>query len=139
MKRNFLSIVFAIILLFCCFACNGGEGKCSLVTCEENRVVILVEETDGKATLLNCMESLAEENAAFTYTMEGGMITEINGKKNAVDFSSCWMLYTSDAEMSNTEWGTVEYEGESIGSAILGAESLVVTEGEVYIWVYQTF
>jgi Ca2+-transporting ATPase len=66
-------------------------------------------------------------------------VNEMNGKKNAADFSSCWMLFTSDAEMANTEWGTVEYEGETLGSAILGAESLVVEKGEIYLWVYQSF
>ena len=138
MKRKIFSLLLTVIALFC-FACGGGKVQCSLVESGEERVVILVEETDGRGTLLNCMEVLAEENEGFTYSIVGGMLNEMNGKKNAADFSSCWMLFTSDAEMANTEWGTVEYEGETLGSAIVGAESLVVEKGEIYLWVYQSF
>ena len=41
--------------------------------------------------------------------------------------------------MSNTEWGTVDYEGERYASAVLGADALTVIEGGLYIWEYQSF
>ena len=49
------------------------------------------------------------------------------------------MLYTDDAENSNDAWGTVVYEGKTYASATLGAESLVIAEDCVYIWVYTKF
>ena len=84
------------------------------------------------------MEMLREDGK-IEFAISGGMVTEINGKANTADFSSCWMLYTSDAELSNTEWGTVSYEENSYGSAIVGAEALPVVNGEIYVWAYQSF
>ena len=67
------------------------------------------------------------------------MVSSVEGKENAADGSACWMLYTSDAEMSNKEWGTITYEGNTYGSAILGAESLQVSAGQYYVWSYDAF
>ena len=60
-------------------------------------------------------------------------------KMFVIDFSHCWMLYTSDGEMSNAAWGEIEYNGEKLGSAVLGADALPVLEGQVYVWYYQAF
>jgi hypothetical protein len=49
------------------------------------------------------------------------------------------MLYTSDTEMSSAKWGTIEYDGKTLASAIVGADTLTVVSGAVYIWEYQTF
>ena len=67
------------------------------------------------------------------------MITSINGKANPADWSYCWMVYTSDTSMANTEYGTYEYEGQILGSAVLGAEALPAADGGIYVWVYQKF
>ena len=88
--------------------------------------------------LIEYMEQLAKEGKLES-TVSDGMITSINGIENPADYSSCWMLYTSDAENSNTAWGTVEYEGVEYGSAISGAEVLKVKAGQLYIWVFQSF
>jgi hypothetical protein len=79
----------------------------------------------------------AEGELAFEIT--SGMVSSIEGKANPADWSACWMLYTSDTETSNTEWGTITYDGNTYGSAILGAESLTVSVGAYYIWSYDTF
>ena len=68
-----------------------------------------------------------------------GMITSINGIENPADYSSCWMLYTSDAENANASWGTVEFEGAEYGSAISGAETLKIKPDQLYIWVFKSF
>ncbi len=138
MKRKIISFLLTVISLFC-FASCGGKVECRLLESQETRVVISVTQTDGKGTLLDCMEYLADEESSFTFEVVGGMVTQINGKANAADFSACWMLYTSDGEMANTEWGVVEYDGKTLGSAIVGAESLLVETDELYIWVYQNF
>ena len=137
-KRKILSVLLIVLATFCLFSCGGGTVECSILETNENRVVISVIDTDGKATVTNCMEYL-KGNTDFSYKISGGMVTEINGKANTADFSGCWLLYTSDTDMANAEWGTIEYNGETLGSAILGAESLIVEKDEIYVWEYVTF
>ena len=139
MKRKIFSILWMVISLFCMVAC-GGKGKvvCEITSQTETRVVITVSEATENATVIDCMEYLAEK-ADFAYTISSGMVTEINGKANTADFSGCWMLYTSDAELSNTEWGTIDCDGKRIASAIVGAEVLPVVAGEMYVWEYVQF
>lgn len=152
MKRKVLSLLLVVCCLVGASACQlpfFGEDTVSvsyeveeIPACieqtTENMVAIRILKTHGKETLSDMMEYLRAEGA-FTYTESGGMITAINGKENAADWSYCWMLYTSDAEFANTEWGTVEYVGETLGSAVVGAETLPVTEGAVYVWNYTGF
>ena len=144
MKRklySFFTLVCALIFTACLFVCcqkEEGGVKATVAQTTENLVVIQVDEVDGEATLLSVMESL-QEKGELQFVISGGMVTEINGKINATDFSYCWMLYTSDAELSNDAWGTVSYEGKTYGSAIVGAETLTVSAGELYIWSYQGF
>ena len=104
----------------------------------ENAVAIRVlEETDAK--LLAVMQDL-QADGQLTFTKDGqGMITSVNGKKNAADWSACWMLYTSDTELSSTEWGSYDYNGETLGSASFGANDMPVKKGELYVWVYTSF
>lgn len=142
MKRKILSLFLVIFSLFCLVACdkenNTGALSCEVVLEESTRVVISVSDKDGSFTVLDCME-LLQEKGEISYKISSGMITEINGKENTADFSSCWMLYTSDTEMSNSEWGTIDCDGKTLASAIVGADTLTVISGGVYIWEYQTF
>lgn len=136
--KKFLALFASFFaLLACCLvsACGGKEP----ITADENTVIITASDSsfdfDGK-TLKNYMDYL-QDNEKFTYTIENGMVTAINGKSNTL--KSYWMLYTSDSENANREWGAFEYEGSVYGSAVLGAEGLPVKEGCIYIWAYQTF
>lgn len=154
MKRKMVSLLLALVGLVCMSSCsltdkvnewvkdligpsNGIVVGYDLET-TETRVVIIPKEKVGELNLIDYMETI-RMNGGFTFEMENGMVTSVNGKANAADFSSCWMLYTSDAEFSNAEWGTIEYEGKALGSAVVGAESLPVETDEVYIWEYVTF
>ena len=97
----------------------------------------VLEETNAK--LIEIMQELKADEA-LTFTQDAqGMITAVNGKENAADWSKCWMLYTSDAEFSSTEWGGYEYNGVTLGSASFGADTLPVKKGKVYVWVYTSF
>ncbi len=136
LKRKILSLLLMIVAVFS-FACyGGGNVKCQLISSSQTRVVIFVNEAEGRVTVINCMEALAATSDSLSYKMKSGMVTEINGKQNPADYSYCWMLYTSDKDMSNDEWGTVVYNGKTLGSAIVGAEKLIVEEGEIYVWEY---
>jgi hypothetical protein len=108
-----------------------------LVICDsETTIVIRCEETDGEKVLIDYMNELQAEGK-LEFAVEDGMITSINGIENPADFSSCWMLYTSDADNANSAWGTVLYKDVEYGSAILGAESLKMKEGCIYIWAFK--
>ena len=117
----------------------GKIENCLLWENGETRVVISVGDIGGNATLLDCMEHLSELYEDFTFTMKSGMVTSINGVENTADFSSCWMVYTSDAEMANAAWGTIDYNGATLGSAVVGADALTVITGEIYVWEYVGF
>lgn len=140
--KKLLAFLTAAICLFSFAACgksNGAGKTVATVVKEETLVVITVEEVDGEPTLLAVMEKL-QADGQLTFTADGtGMVMSIEGKENPADWSACWMLYTTDSEMANTEWGTVEYQGESYGSAVVGANALTVLAGESYIWSYQVF
>ena len=101
----------------------------------ETTIVIRCEETDGEKVLIDYMNELQAEGK-LEFVVEDGMITSINGIENPADYSSCWMLYTSDADNANSAWGTVLYEDVEYGSAILGAESLKIKADNIYIWVF---
>ena len=103
----------------------------------EGKVVITIAKNDWvkKISLADIMQLLQEEGK-LSYTMTDGMVTEMEGVANTSN--SYWMLYTNH-ELSNTEWGTVEYNGETYASAMFGAENMPATNGCTYIWSYETF
>lgn len=137
MKKFLTLLATFCAIIACCFVAACGEK--TPIKADENTVIITASDSsfdfDGK-TLKNYMDYL-QDNKQFTYSINNGMITTINGKSNTTN--SYWMLYTSDSENANQQWGTFEYEGTIYGSAILGADVLIVKEGCIYIWAYQTF
>ncbi len=143
MKRKIdLLLTFLLALTMSVFAfvscTKKGEAKAEVVSKTDTKILIKINETEGFATLLDAMTYLKEEGELI-FTVSGGMVSSVEGKENAADWSACWMLYTSDTEMSNKEWGTITYEGNLYGSAILGVESLQVSVGEYYLLSYDTF
>ena len=148
MKRKLLSLLLIMCCLVGASACNAQDSvsasftesvkKAGVEKPADEMVAIRVLKVDGEENLMSVMEEL-QTDGLMNCTVHAGMVTSINGKENSADFSSCWMLYTSDAEMSNSAWGEIDYNGEKLGSAVLGADSLPVVEGEVYVWYYQAF
>ena len=143
MKRKiylfFTLLLTLVTVVYMLVACDKeGSAKAEILSKTDTMVVIKVNETEGFATLLDAMNYLQDEGK-LTFEFSGGMVVSVEGKTNASDWSACWMLYTSDKEMSNTEWGVVEYDEKSYASAILGAESLTVAVGEYYILSYVSF
>ena len=140
MKKT-VCCIFAVLLL-CSVLLSGCKSEPLVIKDSETCIVIkpTAEAMDGKSDMLliDFMDELAKEGK-MTCKISNGMVTSINGIDNPEDFSSCWMLYTSDAENSNTAWGTVEYDGKEYGSAISGAETLKIKADQLYIWVYQSF
>ena len=134
--KKLLSLALTILTLVACaflVACN----KDPLVIKDSDTLVVVIADTDESISLIDYINSLDEFKDMFV--IENGMVTEIDGVKNAADWSACWMLYTSDSEMANAGWGQVEYKGNFYGSAIVGAERLMVKKGCLYIFFYQSF
>jgi hypothetical protein len=137
---NLFYLLLIFILATCLFTgCKeNGTAKASVLKTSNDVVVIKVDEVNGDVTLLSVMQALKEESK-IDFNVENGMITKINGVQNPSDFSACWMLFTSDTELANSSWGTFLYEEQVLGSAITGAEELLVIEGAIYVWNYKSF
>lgn len=136
--KKFLTLFASILAIFaCCLVAACGDKE--PIKVDENTVIITASDSSfdfDEKTLKEYMDYL-QKNQKFTYSINNGMITAINGKSNTSN--SYWMLYTSDSENANQEWGTFEYEDSIYGSATLGADALIVKEDCIYIWAYQTF
>ena len=132
--------VILVVLLACTVLLTGCQNEPLVIQDSETCIVIkpTAESIEGETVLIDYMDKLAADGV-LTCSIENGMVTSINGIENPADYSSCWMLYTSDAENSNTAWGTVEYDGKEYGSAISGAETLKIKADQLYIWVFQSF
>ena len=135
-----LTLLLALIVsAFTLVGCNQeGQAKAEVVSKTETMIVIKASETQGFPTLLDAMKYL-KDAGKLSFELSGGMVVSIEGKANDATQNAYWFCYTSDSEYSNTEWGTVEYDGKVLGSAILGAESLPVAVGEYYVWAYSKY
>ena len=141
--KKVVSLFTTALIVIVLFAVTGCSPKEPLVIKESDTyIVISVSDAQIKitedTTLLNYMDKL-KEKGELTFEINGGMISSINGIANPSDWSSCWMLYTSDTENASTGWGTIVYKENTYGSATLGAESLKIKDGCLYIWVFQSF
>lgn len=141
-KTKRLSCLLAVLLLACAMLLPGCKSEPLVIKDSDTYIVIktTTEAMEGKTDmyLIDYMNQLAQQGE-LECTIADGMITSINGIANPTDWSSCWMLYTSDAENANAAWGTVEYEGKEYGSAISGAEALKIKADQLYIWVFKSF
>ena len=137
--KRLVSILLAALLLLSMTACHKEP-----LVIKDSETCIVVKTTqeaigdNQDMVLIDYMQTL-KEKGELEFAVENGMILSINGIDNPADYSSCWMLYTSDAENANTAWGTVEYEGKEYGSAVSGAEVLKIKPDQLYIWVFQSF
>ena len=145
MKKTICKIavlLMTLVLSACLFVgCNDEQAKAKAEVLESSntKVVIKINEADENATLISAMDYLKGEGKLQFEKSGDGMIMSINGVQNPADWSSCWMLYTDDADMSNTSWGTIELDGKTYASAISGSEDLIIKDGTTYVWTYGTF
>jgi hypothetical protein len=143
MKKLFNTLV-SLLLFATMLAFTGCLAKKEPMVIKESDTYIVIHvsseqmELTDTTTLVEYMNAL-KEDGALDFEMTNGMVSSVNGIENPADWSSCWMLYTSDEDNANTAWGEVEYKGEVYGSAIVGAETLTIKEGCLYIWIYQSF
>ena len=124
-----LLVVLVLVMVLGLFACNKNVDE--VVIKVDNAYKMEVEDT-----LEDYMDYL-EDKGKLDYEEEDGMIISINGKANTLN--SYWMIYTSDENYSNSQWGTYEFKGKTLGSATLGATALPLNKDATYVLVYQTF
>ena len=140
--KKILVCLLAAVTLMSLLLLPGCKSEPLVIKESDTCIVLRVTEEamGGNADLLliDYMDQLVK-SGKMTCTIQNGMVTSINGIDNPADFSSCWMLYTSDEENANAAWGTVDFEGKQYGSAISGAEVLKVKPGQLYIWVFKSF
>ncbi len=149
MKKLIPVVAIVLILLVALCACNQKEPTkidepttpatdSSVINVSDTTIVLAPTSDYVGQTLLSFMQA-STLKGLLEFSLTNGMVTSINGKENTADYSKCWMLYTSDANMANTAWGTVEYQGNVYGSAVKGVTELNIIENGLYIWVYTTF
>ncbi len=143
MKRkliSFFTLICTLLFSVCFFACDSEkEVDIGAVSVTADDTTLAIDFTgvavDGELTLASAMEQL-QEGGRLSFTLSSGMVIAVNGKANtATEF---WMLYTSDEALSNAAYGSFSYDGKTLYSAIVGADSLTVKTDELYVWVYET-
>lgn len=136
--KKLLSFLLAVMLFAGLLLLTGCRQEPLVIKDSDTYIVIKTAGEKDEMYLIDYMEKL-KQKGELEFTISNGMITGINGIANPADYSSCWMLYTSDEECANAAWGTVEYEGKQYGSAISGAETLKIKPDQLYIWVFKAF
>lgn len=140
--KKILSVLLAILILAGTMLLAGCKSEPLVIKDSDTYIVIKTTQEamgDKEEMLLIEYMQMLKEKGELEFKVESGMITSINGIDNPADFSSCWMLYTSDEANANASWGTVEYEGKQYGSAVSGAEALKIKPDQLYIWVFKSF
>jgi hypothetical protein len=139
MKKLVSTILLTLLTIALAFS-TACDSKPLVVKDSEHLIVISVTEDSIKdsKTLIDYMHVLKSDNE-LEFEIANGMITSINNIDNPKDYSYCWMLYTSDTTLSNSDWGTIDYKGVIYGSAVVGAELLEIKPNNIYIWYYQKF
>ena len=140
--KKSLSFLLAMMLLAGMMLLTACRSEPLVIKDSDTYIVVkTTQEAMGKEADMLLIDYMAKlkEKGELEFSISNGMITSINGIDNPADYSSCWMLYTSDEENANAAWGVVEYEGKQYGSAISGAETLKIKPGQLYIWVFKAF
>ena len=135
--KKLLSLALAVMVLVGMMLLTACRTEPLVIKDSDTYIVIKTTGEKDDLYLIDYMEKL-KEKGQLEFSVSDGMITSINGIDNPADFSSCWMLYTSDEESANAAWGTVEYEGKQYGSAISGAEQLKIKPDQLDIWVFKS-
>ena len=122
---------------------SSGVLASSLVVVDGDIVIITVDadymSITNTTVLIDYMQKLKTDGALNYTVRDDGMINSINGQENTADWSKCWMLYSNDTELTNEMWGTVTVGETTYFSAVLGAETLPIKDGKIYVWEFKSF
>ena len=138
-KRATISLAAFMTLISSACQLERGYVKGAVLESNDTMVVMSVIEEEGKVYVIDLMEDLKKAGKMTYEISSDGFIESINGVKNPADFSYCWMLYTSEDDLAFEEFGYIEYKGEKLYSAILGANEMPLDDDELYVWYYTKF
>ena len=93
--KKLLSFLLAMVLL--AGILTGCREEPLVIKDSDTYIVVKTTGEKDDMYLIDYMEKL-KEKGQLEFAVRDGMITSINGIDNPADFSSCWMLYTSDEE-----------------------------------------
>lgn len=137
----------AVLLCGALFAgCAGGgaagTSDAELLVSDGTRVVVRANAGDGTQSLYSVLEAMQKENKltfAGSESEYGYYITSVNGVEATDDHY--WAVYTTlgtldGTSYSDAQWGTWEYEGNTLASASYGVSGLPMIEGEYYALVW---
>lgn len=145
-RTLFAAATAAVLLCGALFAgCAGGEAGTSdaeLLVSDGTRVVVRANAGDGTQSLYSVLEAMQKENKltfAGSESEYGYYITSVNSVEATDDHY--WAVYTTldtldGTSYSDAQWGTWEYEGNTLASASYGVSGLPMIEGEYYALVW---
>lgn len=142
MKRKLLALIVALatitmaFMLTACGKTKFDKDKNELAITVTDSVMEITAETTLE-DYMNKLQDKKEISFKGTVSEYGLKITKINDVEEGM--GEYWILYTTDADNSNTEWGSYEYDGKTLGSATLGVSNLIIKNGETYVWVLQKY
>ena len=137
------SLTLCTVLLAGCIPAAGiGGAKAELLANDETCVVIRVTEGDASKSLYDMLVVFDEagdiaiggSDSEYEY-----YLTSLNGTE--ADNEHYWAVYTTLGELdgvsySNAEYGTWEYEGETLASASYGVSGLPLAEDALFAIVW---
>ena len=138
-----LVVIMILTLSLGLFACRGEEGRVTLVV-KGTQIKTYTVDTTGKelSTLQDLMDYL-EENEEFLYTVESGMVSEINGRVANGANREFWGIYTDlkigEIPYFDNSWGTASIDGKTYGSALKGINELPLSGGFTYLFEIATW
>ena len=146
-RTLFAAAAAAVLLCGALFAgCAGGgaagTSDAELLVSDGTRVVVRANADDGTQSLYSVLEAMQKEEKltfAGSESEYGYYITSVNGVEATDDHY--WAVYTTlgtldGTSYSDAQWGTWEYEGNTLASASYGVSGLPMIEGEYYALVW---
>lgn len=114
-----------------------GEG----VTPYQNKIKTIEFTTEAKR-VEDLMGEIAEEGF-FSYSgnksLAGLFLTEIDSVIIEDIMSEGFFFYADDAENTNTEWGSYQFDGKTLNSTTVGVTEMPVKNGCKYAFVYTEY
>ena len=99
--KKALSVLLAVMILAGTMLLTGCKSEPLVIKDSDTYIVIKTTQEamgDKKDMLLIDYMEILKQKGELEFAVKDGMIVSVNGIDNPADFSSCWMLYTSDPE-----------------------------------------
>lgn len=146
MKTKLISAVLSAALIFsaaiafsACDSLFSDDGDYALLESGETIVLIEAKKTGGSLEdALKYFKDAGDIDYSATDGDYGLMLNSLNGYTPNAASNEFIAIYTTlgtyeGVEYSSTEFGTYEYDGKVLGSAMYGVSGLPMIEGNLYV------